>query len=121
MSFDRAITTGIFGGSPKPAERCPATGRLFENGSGALPRDEQTAMFLREQAAEIDRPKEGESCPQTGRPYDCSIGARPKSEQSAVFLQQLSPADQARRRADFEALTSATRFPAATTETLPLP
>ena len=30
------------------AERDPVTNRCFENGSGALPRDEQAKMFLRE-------------------------------------------------------------------------
>jgi hypothetical protein len=76
----------VFG---QDAERCPKTGRLFESGSGALAHAEQTLMFLRQQAAEIDRPKEGESCPYSGRPFDCSIGALPKSVQTEQFFAEL--------------------------------
>jgi hypothetical protein len=68
--------------------------------------EQQTAMFLREQAAEFDRPKEGESCSQTGRPYDCSIGALPKSIQSARFLEELPPALKAQRQVNFAALAA---------------
>ena len=122
MSVDRAITSGVLGGPPRPpqgdankrellvfghdAARCPMTGRFFENGSGALPRNEQTQMFLREQAIEEDRPKEGESCPQTGRPYSAGSGALPKSVQRLNFLSELSPALKAQRQASANALAA---------------
>jgi hypothetical protein len=120
MSVDRAITSGVLGGPPRQggphkhealvfgadAERCPTTGRFFENGSGALPRNEQTQMFLRQQAIEHDRPKEGESCPQTGRPYQCGVGALSKTQQTANFLSELSPAAKAQRQASANALAA---------------
>ena len=122
MSVDRAITSGVLGGPPRrsqgdtnkrdllvfghDAERCPKTGRFFENGSGARPRNEQTEMFLRQQAAEEDRPKEGESCPQTGRPYECGSGALPKSVQSYYFLAALSSAAKEQRQENANVLAA---------------
>jgi hypothetical protein len=32
------------------AVRCPTTGRVFEQGSGALPHEQQTALFVRQAA-----------------------------------------------------------------------
>lgn len=86
------------------AERCARTGRIFESGSGAQSRQEQSERFLREQAAENDRPKEGDYCLQTGRAYDCSVGALSKSQQTAGFLAELPPAVKAQRQADADAL-----------------
>lgn len=122
MSVDRTITSGVLGGPPRPpqgdankrdllvfghdAERCRTTGRFFKSGSGALPRNEQTQMFLREQAIEHDRSKEGESCPQTGRPYQCGVGALSKTQQTANFLSELSPAAKAQRQASANALAA---------------
>jgi hypothetical protein len=122
MSADRIVTSGVLGGPPRPAHgdvnkrdllvfghdaaRCPTTGRFFENGSGALPRNEQTAMFLREQAIEADRPKEGDSCPQTGRAYECGVGALSKTRQTEIFLGELSPAAKAQRQASANALAA---------------
>jgi hypothetical protein len=40
----------IFGGADGENARCPVTNRRYENGSGALPREEQTKMFQREAA-----------------------------------------------------------------------
>jgi hypothetical protein len=107
MTADHLLSTGILGGSPQPAERCPRTGRIFQDGSGALSQAEQTAMFLRERAIEDDMPRPGESCPQTLRPYDCSIGAPTKTMQSAQFLADLPPEAKAQRQADANALFDA--------------
>jgi hypothetical protein len=99
---EQALKTGILGGPQggpmrkqdlltfgAGAEKDAATGRYFERGSGSLPRHEQAALFLREQAAERDKPKEGDACPYSGRPYDCSIGALPKSVQTEQFFAEL--------------------------------
>ena len=104
MSVDRAFGSGVLDGPSRAAECCPITGRFFENGFGALPRQEQTAMFLRERAIANDMPREGESCPQTGRPYDCSVGALWKTLQTANFLAELSPAAKVQRQANANAL-----------------
>lgn len=40
----------VFGGDPAERARCAITNRRFEFGSGALPFEQQTAMFLREAA-----------------------------------------------------------------------
>jgi hypothetical protein len=101
MSAD-PYATGILG-RPEPVERCAATGRPYERGHGAQSHAEQSARFIREQAAEADRPKEGEFDLQTGQPFDCSIGALPKSVQAAEFLAQAPPEFKARRREAFEA------------------
>jgi hypothetical protein len=120
MSIDNAIRSGILGGPPRQggpnkqdmlvfgtgAERDEATGRYFERGSGALPRQEQTAMFLRQQAVERDRPKEGDACPYSGRPYDCSIGALPKSAQTEQFFAELPDSVKAQWFAKAEALAA---------------
>jgi hypothetical protein len=94
----------VFG---EDATQCPRTGRAYESGSGALTHQEQTAMFLREQAAEDDRPKEGESCPYSGRPFDCSVGALPKSVQTEQFFEELPPEVKAQWFARAEALAVA--------------
>jgi len=88
--------------------RCPATGRLFEAGSGALPHEQQTANFVRERDRGADMPKAGETCVQTGREFECGRGCLPKSAQTAQFLNELSPADLAQRKAAFDALVAAT-------------
>ena len=90
------------------AERCPETGRMFEQGSGALPREQQTANYVRERDRLADMPKPGERCLQTGREFECGPGALTKTRQSAIFLSELSPADKARRQAAFDALVAAT-------------
>jgi len=103
MAEPEKFTALVFG---QGFERCPKTGRPFERGSGALSKAEQTARFIREAAAEADKPKRGERDLQTGREFDCSVGALPKSVQTARFLDQLSPAQKALRRANFEALVA---------------
>jgi hypothetical protein len=97
---------GILGGPPKPPARCPRTGRIYEDGSGALSHEEQTAMFLRQQAIANDMPREGEYCPQTGRPYQCCSGALTKTQQTAAFLAELPPAAIAERQAAANALAA---------------
>ena len=104
MSTDHIFRTGVLGGPPRPVERCAVTGRIFENGSGALSHEEQTAMFSREQAVADDMPREGETCVQTGRPYEWGVGALTKTLQTARHLAELSPAAMAERQASFEAL-----------------
>jgi hypothetical protein len=89
------------------AERCPETGRMFEQGSGALSREQQTANFLREAGRAADIPKEGERCVQTGREYECGSGAGPKTAQTARFLDEVSPAEKAQRKEAFDALVAA--------------
>jgi hypothetical protein len=37
--------------------RCPKTGRLYEVGSGSLPREQQTASFVREAESTADMPR----------------------------------------------------------------
>ena len=88
-------------------ERCPRTGRVFEDGSGALSREQQTANFVREAAIAADMPRDGERCSQTGRFYECGSGALPKSMQTANFIDQLPPERKARRRANAEKLMAA--------------
>jgi hypothetical protein len=106
MSVDRASRNGVLGGPPRAAERCPRTGRIYEDGSGALSKEEQTALFEREAAIAADMPKLGERCPQTGRPYERSIGALSKMRQTANFLAELSPAAKVQRKADADALAA---------------
>jgi len=71
------------------AERCEITGRIFENGSGALPREQQTAMFLREAAVARDMPSEGERCPETNIPFEVGSGALTRARQTANFKASL--------------------------------
>lgn len=88
------------------ATRCPKTGRIFETGSGCQSKEEQTARFRAEQAAENDRPREGDACPYSGRPYDCSSGALPKSIQTEIFFEQLPDEVKAKWFARAEALAA---------------
>jgi hypothetical protein len=74
-------------------ERCPVTGRHYEQGSGALSHEAQTANFLREAGHVADMPKSGDVCPQTGREYECGSGAHTKRAQTARFLSELTPAE----------------------------
>ncbi len=71
------------------AERCARTGRIFETGSGALPREQQTARFLREAATAADMPAEGERCPETGLPFEVGRGALTRARQTALFKASL--------------------------------
>ncbi len=70
------------------AERCERTGRIFERGSGALSKEAQTAMFVREAAIAGDMPKEGERCPETDRLYEVGSGCFTKQRQTHAFLQE---------------------------------
>ena len=100
-----ALRTGILGGPPRPAERCPHTGRPYEDGSGALPKEEQTALFLRDAAiAALDMPREGEVCPQTGRQFEVGLGARTRAQQTERFLAELPAEAKADRQAAANAL-----------------
>lgn len=101
---ERALGTGVLGGPPKSPERCPRTGRIYEDGSGALSKEEQTALFLRDAWIEADMPKPGECCVQTGRPFQIGSGARTRTEQTERFLAELPPAAQAERQAAANAL-----------------
>jgi hypothetical protein len=87
-------------------QRCPQTGRAYEVGSGALPRDQQTANFVREAARAANMPKDGESCAQTGRFYEFGSGALTKTAQTKIFLSELSPAEKAAREAAFHAFVA---------------
>jgi hypothetical protein len=100
---DHIYRTGVLG-RPKPAERCPRTGRIYEDGSGALSKEEQTALFMREAAIAADMPHSGEFCPQTGRQYEIGGGAQTKTQQTERFLDELSPAAKAQRQAAANAL-----------------
>jgi hypothetical protein len=73
----------IFG---EGCEYCAKTGRPFEQGAGALTKEQQTANFLREAAALADMPKPGEVCPQTGQAYETGSGAQTKTRQTQGFL-----------------------------------
>ena len=64
------------------SDRCPVTGRLFEVGFGALPKDQQSANFVRERDRAAGLPKEGERCPKTGRLYECGSGAHTRADGS---------------------------------------
>jgi hypothetical protein len=90
--------------SGEPVELCPKTGRVYERGSGALSREEQSRNFIRDAAIAADMPKPDERCLQTGRPYEVGVGARPKSFQTANFLAELPAEAKAERQANFEKL-----------------
>jgi hypothetical protein len=94
----------VFGGD---CERCPVTGRHYEQGSGALEREAQTANFVRERDRLADMPKPGERCPQTGREYECGPGAQTKRAQTARVLSELPPAEKEKRAAAMFALAEA--------------
>jgi hypothetical protein len=94
-------------GDPDVTARCPATGRLYEVGSGALSHEQQSENFIRQATASGDRPREGERCAQTGREFECGSGALPKTAQTRRFLSELPPEQQAARKAAFEALVAA--------------
>jgi hypothetical protein len=72
-------------------DRCPETGRLFEVGSGALPKAKQSANFTRERDRAADMPKPGERCSKTGRPFECGSGAFTKTMQSEMFVRANLP------------------------------
>jgi hypothetical protein len=67
------------------SEACPTTGRRFEQGSGALSHEAQTALFVAERDRLADMPKPGEVCPKTGRAYEVGSGAHTRAEQTARF------------------------------------
>ena len=89
---------------PVVVQRCPVTSRPYEDGSGALSHEEQTALFIREAAIAADMPHEGECCLQTGRRYEVGAGAFPKSVQTAHFLNEMPAEFKAQRQAAFEKL-----------------
>jgi hypothetical protein len=62
------------------------TGRPFEQGVGALTKEQQRANFLREAAALADMAKPGEICPLTLQPYEYGSGAQTKAQQTHNFL-----------------------------------
>jgi hypothetical protein len=106
-----ASTHGILGGPEQIVARCPVTGRRYEDGSGALPHEEQTAMFIRDAAIKADTPTDSgfphhirPRCPQTNREYECGPGAGTRAQQTARFLEELPDDLKALRRADFEKL-----------------
>ncbi|QQN62117.1 hypothetical protein JIR23_21195 [Bradyrhizobium diazoefficiens] len=97
MTFQpSAATNAMFGAD---CEFDPVTGRPFEKGSGALPKEDQAANFLRERDRAADMPKEGERCIQTNRAFEFSSGCLTKARQTAIFLSELSPAEKAARAA----------------------
>jgi hypothetical protein len=69
-------------------ERCLVTNRPFEVGSGALPRDQQTANFIAAAAYAADLPKLGEICARTGRNFETGHGCQTKTMQTARFLSE---------------------------------
>jgi hypothetical protein len=77
------------------AQRCPETGRLFEQGSGALSHEQQTANYLREAGRSADMPKPGECCPQTGREYETGSGCLTSMSQTRLFIEAMSPEQKA--------------------------
>jgi hypothetical protein len=103
MSVDHAIRHGIIGRPTQVVERCPRTGRIYEVGSGAWSKEEQTERFLREAAIAANMPREGEHCLQTGREYMVGSGAWPRSLQTQLFPEEAPPEFKALRRAKFEA------------------
>jgi hypothetical protein len=98
------------GGPPEPVARCSITNRPYEAGSGALPHEEQTALFVQEKAIQDDLPKPGERDPQTGRLYEtstlasgfhgASAFAQTKTAQSRRFLEELPDDIKAERQAN---------------------
>ena len=74
------------GGPKQTVARCPVTNRPYEDGCGALSRQEQSSIFVREAEWSADMPQEGEVCPQTGRKFEIGSGALPKTLQTANFL-----------------------------------
>jgi hypothetical protein len=88
-------------------EKCPITGRPYEVGIGSASKDRQTANFIADRDASLDRPKEGERCPQTGREFEVGSGSLSKAAQTARFLSEQTPAEKAQRVAAFEALNAA--------------
>jgi hypothetical protein len=88
-------------------ERCPVTGRHYEQGSGALSHEAQTANYIREAGIAADMPKHGEVCPQTGRAYETGSGCGSKTWQTKQFLAELPPEQQAQRKAAAQALHDA--------------
>lgn len=87
-------------------QRCPVTGRAFEQGLGSLSHADQTANFVEDAERARAMPKPGEICSQTGRPFECGSGAHPKTAQTRQFLSEQSPAEKARRAAASEALNA---------------
>jgi hypothetical protein len=84
--------------------RCPVTGRHYEQGSGALPFEQQTENYIREANIASLMPKHGEFCPQTGRQYETGSGCGSKAWQTRQFLAELPPEQQAQRKAAAQAL-----------------
>jgi hypothetical protein len=78
----------IFG---EGCEYCPQTGRPFEQGVGALTKEQQTANFLRDRHFAADMPKPGEICGRTSRPYEVGSGCLTKTAQTAAFLREANP------------------------------
>jgi hypothetical protein len=88
------------------AVRDPVTGRVFEQGEKASPREAQASQFLRDRDLAGIRPKQGERCLQTGREFECGSGSLSKERQTASFLDELPPAEKAQRKAAFEAMVA---------------
>jgi hypothetical protein len=88
-------------------ELCPVTGRHYEQGSGALSHEQQTANFVREADIAAVMPKHGDVCPQTGRTYETGYGCGSKAWQTRQFLAELPPEQQEQRKAAAQVLHDA--------------
>jgi hypothetical protein len=89
-------------------ERCPKTGCPYETGSGALSKEQQTALFMHQAVlAAVEMPKEGERCMHTGRFYETGSGCLSKAAQTNAFLNALPQSVKDERRANAEALAAA--------------
>jgi hypothetical protein len=89
-------------------ERCPRTGRPYESGSGALSKDQQTALFVHQAALQaVEMPREGERCVHTGRLYESGSGCLSKQQQTTAFLNELPQSVKDERAANAAALAAA--------------
>jgi hypothetical protein len=73
------------------AVRDPISGRIFEQGHGALPKHEQAAFFRQQAAIAADMPKVGE-CDPKGRLYETGSGCLTKTAQRAMRDRNANPA-----------------------------
>jgi hypothetical protein len=72
------------------SDRDPASGRLFETGSGAKSQAEQSARFAAEAARASDMPLSGESAP-NGRRYETGRGCLTKTAQREMWARESNP------------------------------
>jgi hypothetical protein len=94
-------------GDPNVTARDPATGRLFEVGSGAKSHAQQSEIFAREAARAADMPLPSERDPASGRTFESGRGCLTKTAQRAMWDRNADPALAASEDAHAAASTAA--------------